>query len=71
MNAQNPDFLPEYIFDVIETANLLQLQEIMDAIAERYALLSPEWDIFYLALPKNNEDLRRELLQKVLHDYIG
>ena len=55
----------EPIFDWIEDAGKEDLQAIMDAIQDRYALLHPDWDILYVALPKNDCTQRTELLKKV------
>ena len=61
-------FTPEEIFDWIEQAGLPQLQEVMDAIQERYAILCPDWDILYLALPQKDPKQRMALLRKAFDD---
>jgi hypothetical protein len=63
--AHNPIEI-EKILDQIEKANQQELQEIMDSIQERYAQILPQWDILYLALPKEDCDERRNLIRKIL-----
>lgn len=64
MKRQVICFTPGEVFDWIEQADIPQLQEIMDAIQDRYALVYPDWDILYLALPKQDCTQRRDLLKK-------
>ena len=56
----------ENILNQIENANQQQLQEIIDSIQDRYAQILPQWDILYLALPKEDCDERRNLIRKIL-----
>lgn len=56
----------EKILDQIEKANQQDLQEMMDSIQERYAQILPQWDILYLALPKEETDERKNLICKAL-----
>ena len=61
-------FTPVEVFEWIEQAGLPQLQEVMDVIQERYAILCPDWDILYLALPQQDLNQRMALLKKALDD---
>ena len=59
----------ETVLDWIEQADFRQLQEAMDAIQDRFALLYPQWDILYLALPKNDPPRREALLGKAFGEF--
>ena len=42
------------------------VEELMDAVFARKRELFPDWDIVYIALPKNNWKERRRTLEMVL-----
>ncbi len=41
------------IIEKIQTLNESQLQQLMEAIEDRYAQAYPEWDVVYIALHKD------------------
>ncbi len=51
------------LFEKIQQASLHELQEIMDEIAERYAVLYPDWDVIYVAVHKDPALRKAELAQ--------
>ena len=54
----------ETVFDRIERAGERELREIMDAVQDRFAVAYPQWDIVYLAVPKDDPNRRKEILQQ-------
>ena len=54
----------ETVFDRIERAGEQELREIMDAVQDRFAVAYPQWDIVYVAVPKEDPDRRKEILEK-------
>ena len=54
------------VLDFIEQADDYELNEMMDAITERYQVLHPDWEVSYLALPKHDRHKRREILEFAL-----
>ena len=55
----------ETVFHRIERADEQDLREIMDAVQERFAVAYPQWDIVYVAVPKEDPEKRKEILKKV------
>lgn len=53
------------VIERIEQATDLELQDIMRAIEKRYATAYPDWDVVYIAVPKDPE-LRRKRLENIL-----
>ena len=51
----------------IEQADYAQLEQIMDAVEQRYAKEFPEWDVFYTAVHKDPVLRRKELAELVAH----
>ncbi len=45
----------------INALSELELQEVMAAIQKRYAANFPEWDVFYLAIPKDPSQRKAEI----------
>lgn len=50
----------------IKTANRSEIDAILDALSQRFASLYPEWELSFLTLPRNNPELRRSILRRVM-----
>ncbi len=59
----------EELIEKIYTLTDLQLQEVMRAIERRYASAYPDWNVVYLAMPRDQE-LRRQEYAKIIR-FIG
>ena len=55
-----------FVLDFIKQADDFELNEMMDAITERYKVRHPDWEVSYLALPKHDRHKRREILEFAL-----
>ena len=53
------------IIEKIEQATDYELQDIMKAIERRYATAYPDWDVVYVAVPKDPK-IRREKLENIM-----
>ena len=53
------------LISVIQSADASELEDILDAAIKRKRELFPDWDILYLAIPKNDADERMRT-----YDYI-
>ena len=53
------------LISVIQSADASELEDILDAAIKRKRELFPDWDILYLAIPKNDVDERMRA-----YDYI-
>ena len=51
---------------LIESASQQELQILMDAIQDRYAQLFPDWDILYMALPKQDSPEKEHLVNQII-----
>lgn len=49
----------------IRQADAAALNDIAQALMDRYNVLFPNDDVFFLSLPKNNPQERQRLLQKL------
>lgn len=49
----------------IQAATDYELQDIMKAIEKRYSTAYPDWDVVYVAVPKDPK-IRREKLENIL-----
>ena len=54
------------ILDYILDADSDQLNQVVQAIIDRYTLIAPDWDIAFLSLPKNDPVQRQQMLQTIL-----
>lgn len=50
----------------IEKADTLETDMLLEAVIKRKRALYPQWDIFYLALPKTDWDKRERILEAVI-----
>ncbi len=57
----------ERLLEQIVQADCNMLNEIMDAVRLRYKTVFPEWEIIYLAIPKQDSQERREQLEAMIH----
>ena len=46
----------------IETADDYEIQEIMDAVRKRFAVVFPDWEVVYVSCPRNNKEERQKIL---------
>ncbi len=53
------------LINKIQHTSLHELQQIMDEIEDRYAVLYPDWDTIYVAVHKD-PILRREELAQII-----
>ena len=53
------------LLDAIRSAGASDIEDILQVAIERKRQLFPDWEILYLAIPKNNEEKR-----KLTIDYI-
>lgn len=58
----------EAVIREIETANAMETEVLMDVVFERKRQLFPDWEMIYLALPKEDR-VRRELTLKNLLEW--
>ena len=58
--------LMNHLIRFIFHANDTELNQIIHTVNRRYQSIHPDWDIIYLALPKNNPAERERLLQKAI-----
>ena len=49
----------------IQAATDYELQDIMKAIEKRYSTAYPDWDVVYVAVPKDPK-IRREKLENIM-----
>lgn len=50
----------------IQKMDASQVDTVLDAAMERRGILFPEWDMTYVALPKNDWDDRKQTLEYLL-----
>ena len=53
----------------IRQAGSDQLNEIIQAVIHRYGQISPDWDVTFLSLPKNDPAQRQQMLRTILQSY--
>lgn len=53
------------LIECIESATDREIQDIMDAVGTRFRQLHPDWEILYLACPKNDQLLRQQTLDAI------
>lgn len=51
------------LIKIIETADDLEISQIIHAVVRRYADVYPDWDVFFLSLPKEPAERREQLAQ--------
>lgn len=56
----------EEILQFIRTADDDQVNQIIDAVSERYKCVYPDWEIAFLALPLHDASARRRTLEFAL-----
>lgn len=54
------------ILKFIDQANANQLSEIIQVVIQRYGQISPDWEVNFLSLPKNDPVRRQQMLQTIL-----
>jgi len=57
----------EDVLNHIETADDYEINEIIDAVRKRFSVAFPDWDVFYLACPKNDPAQRQQTLETILN----
>ena len=55
-----------HVCDFIRQADDLELNQMLDAITERYAVLHPGWEIAFLSWPLGDPETRKRLLEFTL-----
>ena len=58
--------LNKLVLYYIERASRKRIDEIICAAMRRKEALFPDWEICYLALPKNDRENRQRILEKML-----
>ena len=56
----------ETVLSRISAADSKELTEIVQSTIKRYAVLFPEMEILYLALPKDEPDERNKILHSIM-----
>ena len=56
----------ETIAEKISSLPADQLNDVVQALVARYAVLFPEYDVTFLSLPRHNPPLRRRQLEQML-----
>ena len=56
----------ETIAEKISSLPADQLNDVVQALVARYAVLFPEYDVSFLSLPRHNPPLRRRQLEQML-----
>ena len=51
---------------VIEQADEVLLNDILQAIIKRYSILFPDWEVSVFSLPKNNPEERDRLVDTII-----
>lgn len=54
------------ILKFIDQADANQLNEIIQVVIQRYGQISPDWEVNFLSLPKNDPVRRQQMLQTIL-----
>lgn len=44
----------QFVLKLIQSANDFEINEIMDAVNQRYRIQFPDWDVVYFACPKKD-----------------
>ena len=57
----------ETILEDIKQADDYEIYEIVTAAMDRYREVYPEWEIMYLAVPKNNPEERKRILEQAFN----
>ena len=55
------------VLKAIEQANDMQISEIIRAVIRRYDFVFPDWDVFFLSLPKEPIERRSQLEHMLEH----
>ena len=64
-SIKNSELLNEAISFILQ-ANDMEIHEIMEAVSARYQNAFPDWDVVYIALPKNDTEARKRILDYAL-----
>ena len=54
------------VLDRISHADDIEINEIIQAVIRRYQRVYPGWEVVFLALPKNDPEERKRLLESIL-----
>ena len=55
------------VLEFIRQADDCQVSEIIQGLIARYKEVHPDWEVTFLALPKNDPDERKNVIQGTLH----
>lgn len=55
------------VLAAIEKADDLQINQIIRAVIRRYSLVFPDWEVFFLSLPKDPGQRRAQLESMLEH----
>ena len=56
----------EQVLEVIQQADDYQINEIINALTERYKRVFPDWEVVFLALPLHDPVQRKQTIEYVL-----
>ena len=56
----------EKILQYIKSADESELNDLLDAVLARYAILYPDWDMNVFALQKGDREVRKRKLAEIL-----
>lgn len=59
MKPQNP--LHSQLLAYIETADMMQIHDLMDAIRRRYRSDFPDWEIIYAAIHRESSQRQKDI----------
>ena len=57
------------VLNIIENAGDFEMDDIMQAIRRRYQKFYPDWEVLYIACPKNDSEERQKTLELILDHF--
>ena len=53
------------VISIIENAADFEMEEILQAVHRRYQKFYPDWEVLYIACPKNDPAQRQQTLERI------
>ena len=50
------------VLQKIESADDYEIEQIMDAVRKRFAVVFPDWEVVYISWPRDNKEERQKIL---------
>ena len=67
INQNNPDF--QAVLQIIESTDDLQINQIIAAVNKRFQIQFPDWEVLYIACPKNSPEERKRTLDFLIDHF--